>query len=70
MRTLMLVGTAHQTAPEVLARRCGWCARWFSTDDYIRAHRDNALVTHGICKPCERKMHAQIDAMPGPDNAA
>lgn len=63
MRHLTLVGRVYHNPKVIrLARRCAWCRRWFSSADYIAAHRDGARVTHGICKSCEREHFPEIPA--------
>lgn len=71
MRHLSLVGVVRNRKVIKLARRCAWCRTWLSAEDYVLAHT-GARVTHSICPICERRMQAQIDAMPGPtkDGAA
>ena len=70
IRTLSLVGVIKNRKVVAIARRCGWCRRFNSTEDIRLAHECGAKISDGICPPCERKFLAQLDAMPTPPSAA
>jgi hypothetical protein len=57
-RTLRLLGRIKNRRTTELAHRCGWCGRWKSAADYMRAHMLNALVSDGMCDKCAKRWAA------------
>lgn len=60
MRHLTLVGRVFRNTKVIkLARRCSWCRRFASEEDYIAAHQDGARVRATICDSCASRWETE-----------